>query len=130
MTDWMARGLCAEEASADQSVAELFFPEPGGKNDAAEAKLLCSLCAVQVDCLRFALDTAVEGIWGGTTARERQDIRSRNGMPLPSGWSARLIDHGTEAGAVQHRRRGERPCLACREGAARQHRERRQRTNK
>lgn len=123
-TAWMLRGRCAEEAHADQSVAELFFPDPGGKNDAEMAKALCSACAVQVDCLRFAMATAVDGIWGGTTARERQEIRRKIGAPLPSGW-ARPIDHGTEAGAAQHRRRGESPCAACKEGSAREHRERR-----
>lgn len=120
--DWMIRGLCAEEAHADLSVAELFFPDPGGKNDAAEAKEMCSRCAVQVECLRFAMSTAVDGIWGGTTAKERQEIRRKIGAPLPSGW--RSIDHGTEAGAQQHRRRGELPCKSCREGSARQRRER------
>ena len=123
MTDWMIRGLCAEEAHADLSVAELFFPDPGGKNDAAEAKELCSRCSVRVDCLRFAMSTAVDGIWGGTTAKERQEIRRRIGAPLPSGW-ARPINHGTEAGAAQHRRRGESPCPSCREGSAQQRRER------
>ena len=126
MTAWMTRGLCAEEAKADLSVAELFFPDPGGKNDALEAKDLCSRCTVQVDCLRFAMSTAVDGIWGGTTAKERQEMRRRMGTSLPSGWP-RPIDYGTEAGAQQHRRRGESPCAACREGSAREHRERRNR---
>ena len=123
MTDWMLRGKCAEEAEADLSVAELFFPSPGGKEDAAEAKALCSACAVQLDCLRFAIANAVDGIWGGTTAKERQAIRRKIGAPLPSGW-ARPIDHGTEAGAQQHRRRGEPPCAACRRGSSVRRRER------
>lgn len=129
MTDdeWMLRGLCAEEAKADLSVAELFFPDPGGKTDAFEAKELCSRCTVQVDCLRFAMSTAVDGIWGGTTARERQEMRRKMGTSLPSGWP-RPIDHGTEAGAAQHRRRGESPCASCREGAARRKCERRARS--
>lgn len=39
MTAWMSRGLCAEEASSDQSIAEMFFPDPGGFRDAADAAL-------------------------------------------------------------------------------------------
>ena len=116
-TDWMLRGKCAEEAEFDLSVAELFFPSPGGKEEAAEAKALCAQCEVKSACLAFAMSTAVDGIWGGTTAKERQQIRRRTGAPLPSGW-AKPIDHGTEAGEKMHRRRQERPCYSCRMAAA------------
>lgn len=119
----MRRGKCAEEAHADQSIAELFFPDPGGARDAAEAKAICRRCEVQLECLEFALFTAVDGIWGGTTQKERQEIRSRSGMSLPVN-TAKPIDHGTEAGAQQHRRRGEPPCIACRQGSSLRRRER------
>lgn len=115
--EWMLRGKCAEEAQADLGVAELFFPDVGGKNDAAEAKALCDQCEVKSECLAFAMATAVDGIWGGTTARERQEFRRRMGIPLPSGWP-KPIDHGTEAGARMHQRRNENPCYSCRMAAA------------
>lgn len=122
MTDWMRRGKCAEEAEADLAIAELFFPDAGGKNQAAEAKALCAQCEVKAECLSFAMSTAVDGIWGGTTAKEREEFRRRIGAPLPSGWATtsnrKPIDHGTEAGAQMHRRRSERICEACRLASA------------
>ena len=117
MTAWMSRGLCAEEASSDQSIAEMFFPDPGGFRDAADARAICRRCEVQVDCLRFAMEQAVEGIWGGTTAKQRQEMRRNAGATLRPGNTAKPINHGTEAGARQHRRRGEKPCELCRDAA-------------
>ena len=37
-------------------------------------------CPLIDRCLRFALRHAVEGVWGATTAEERQAIRARTGV--------------------------------------------------
>ena len=52
----------------------LFFPGSGCLSN--QAKQICSTCPVRDQCLNHAL-TAGEwyGIWGGTTAQERQRIR-------------------------------------------------------
>jgi WhiB family transcriptional regulator, redox-sensing transcriptional regulator len=50
-----------------------------------EAKRICRTCPAQPECLAWALDQAVtEGVWGGTTADERQVIRA-TARPYPSG---------------------------------------------
>lgn len=80
--------------------------------DADLAKLICRECPVQVQCLRYAVDHGEpHGIWGGLTPKERHRLAA-GPPPIPE------MDHGTEAGSKAHRRRGETPCKACRDGAA------------
>ena len=53
---------------------DLFFPERGAST--REAKSICRACAVQVECLEFALANGEKfGIWGGMSERERRRIR-------------------------------------------------------
>lgn len=49
----------------------------------AEAKAVCTRCAVRTDCLTYALDAGERyGVWGGLTAQERRALgRSRSGDP-------------------------------------------------
>jgi WhiB family redox-sensing transcriptional regulator len=51
----------------------LFFPERGGSTK--EAKAVCAGCIVSEDCLEYAVVHERDGIWGGTSERERQRIR-------------------------------------------------------
>lgn len=66
---WRAKALCA------QTDPEAFFPDKGGK--AREAKAVCRECPVTADCLAWvlSLDTRMEGIFGGTTEKERRKMR-------------------------------------------------------
>lgn len=54
---------------------DLWFPERG--QDTSRPIAVCvGRCAVQEQCLQYALDTNEKnGIWGGTTGRERRYIR-------------------------------------------------------
>ena len=62
---WRQRGACV---GLDPDV---FYPPTD--EDAGEAKRICSTCQVREPCLEFALSTReAEGIWGGTTSRERR----------------------------------------------------------
>lgn len=64
---WMADAAC-------KGKTELFFIERGG--DTTAAKALCRGCPVSAECLVLA-NARREGfgIWGGTSARERQRRR-------------------------------------------------------
>ena len=65
---WQDNGACR---GAD---ADLFFPERGAST--RRAKQICSECAVQVECLEYAICTGEKfGIWGGMSERERRRIR-------------------------------------------------------
>lgn len=65
--DWIHLGACQGHDAA------LFFPE---RESAAPAKAICKSCAVQQECLEYALRTAQKfGIWGGRSERERRRMR-------------------------------------------------------
>jgi WhiB family redox-sensing transcriptional regulator len=77
-TAWMERSKCS---GADP---DFFFPGQHESHLVEAAKRFCSTCPVRGACLRYALacSPAVEGIWGGTSRRER--IKIKNGkLPLP-----------------------------------------------
>ncbi len=64
---WRQRGACR---GLDP---DIFYP--ASDEEAGEAKAICAQCQVRQACLDFALDTReAEGIWGGTTARERRRV--------------------------------------------------------
>lgn len=68
--DWTASASCA------QVDPEAFFPEGGGRDMSAAAKRTCRSCDVKTECLEYALTHGpLEGIWGGTTVRERRRLR-------------------------------------------------------
>jgi WhiB family transcriptional regulator, redox-sensing transcriptional regulator len=57
---------------------DLFFPSRG--ESCVEAKAVCRVCPVRVECLEFALATGeAHGIWGGASERERRRIRRQRG---------------------------------------------------
>jgi WhiB family transcriptional regulator, redox-sensing transcriptional regulator len=73
-TNWRDDGACRD---ADP---DLFFPIGTTGNairEIDEAKRICSVCRVQIQCLAWALENGVtDGVWGGTTEDERRVIRS------------------------------------------------------
>ena len=68
--DWRELALCA------QVDPELWFPASGQPN--RKAKLVCSWCDAQADCLAFALRANEQyGVWGGLSPEERRRLRRR-----------------------------------------------------
>jgi len=69
--EWMEKANCLDQDP------ELFFP-PGEEqkiNDTPEildAKAVCAECQVLGECLLWAVDKRVWGIWGGKRTQERQ----------------------------------------------------------
>lgn len=105
---WRQGALCAQI-----DVGDAFFPDTQGENS-KEAKSICNACEVKEPCLQYALRRSEWGIWGGTTARERQIMRRSLGIRLTP---EPIRDHGTEAGARAHYRRREPLCDPCRRAA-------------
>jgi WhiB family redox-sensing transcriptional regulator len=69
----MNDALCAEIGT------EVFFPEPN--RNPAQAIAVCKRCPVRHECLEHALDLdeishiRITGIWGATTAKQRQAMK-------------------------------------------------------
>ena len=73
--------LCA------QSDPEAFFPKdyfdetPNGDPRSSSyenermVKEICNNCPLKFECLLYAIQTGQHGIWGGTTERERKELR-------------------------------------------------------
>ena len=65
---WQAQAACRGRGTA------AFVLDVGGNSRTAKA--LCESCPVCDDCLAFALaDDQLEGVWGGTTGKERRRMR-------------------------------------------------------
>ena len=118
MTDtaWMSDGAC------NGCDPDLFFPSRGEDLKRAKAKTVCATCPVRLPCLEYALTvpvtntgTYVIGVWGGTSEKERRNIRSRREAV------ARRYPHmhGTLRGYRRHLENGEKPCWWCRDIADR-----------
>lgn len=57
---------------------DIFYPDTYEDADVAQAKSICNDCWMKDKCLSFALSNREsEGVWGGTTPRERRRILRR-----------------------------------------------------
>jgi WhiB family redox-sensing transcriptional regulator len=66
---WHARAACRGQGTAEWIKAT-------STGDYTGAKAVCSSCPVRAECLDYALaDPSLVGCWGGTTERERRDLR-------------------------------------------------------
>jgi WhiB family redox-sensing transcriptional regulator len=69
---WVRLGACVGMAP------EIWFP--GHSEHGGEAKAVCAGCEVKKPCLELALKEGFQGIWGGTSERERKQIRRRRAL--------------------------------------------------
>ena len=76
--EWQLRAACRGPQAA------VFFPPPylekrdEKRRRELRAKDICASCAVQPDCLQYALDIGEQhGIWGGLNEIERRDLLLR-----------------------------------------------------
>lgn len=81
-SDWWLRAACRGLDT------DLFFPARGESTTAAEA--VCSSCPVTDDCLWFALGRTEAagpqrfGIWGGSSERQRRNLRQAQAAGVSS----------------------------------------------
>jgi len=69
-TTWMNEAICSG-TDPDAWTADL---TPSGIE---VLKRICHQCPVQSDCLQHALRHNYQGVWGGTTTREREQHKRR-----------------------------------------------------
>lgn len=54
---------------------DLFSPQPW--QDSEPARSICRRCPVRAECLSYALEHNLHGIWGGTSGNQRTKLKSR-----------------------------------------------------
>jgi WhiB family redox-sensing transcriptional regulator len=65
---WADQALCAQVAF------DMHYPESGSPG--AEAKAVCAMCPVRMECLQYAIDNGEKfGIWGGLNENERRHFK-------------------------------------------------------
>lgn len=71
--DWQRRAACRTGQQIDVQTADAFFPLG---RPLKSVKEMCVDCPVRAECLQYALSAdELEGIWGGTTTKEREAMR-------------------------------------------------------
>ena len=80
---WMDEGVCRTDPEAYP--AWFFPPAPDSSVKARFCKLsakeCCGRCPVQIECLQYALDGGLMGIWGGATDAERRRMVGKTRGP-------------------------------------------------
>lgn len=108
---WRANAACL------YTDPNLFFPGKGDWKLIQQARAVCAECPVRAECLESAiLRNERQGIYGGTTPKERAKIRrNRPDLPKSLGFRGRP-PCGTVNGYKWHLRHPERGpvCDACR----------------
>jgi WhiB family redox-sensing transcriptional regulator len=113
-------------AACRDSPTETFFPTTGQNPDAARA--ICASCTVRDECQATAIgEPELVGVWGGTTEKERKALRPAEVRATRERVGPSRGRCGTYSGAQAHRKRGERPCEACRRARTEYTREMRKR---
>lgn len=71
----------------------IFLPERGGHID-GRATIACARCPVRAECLEHAVTHREVGVWGGTSDRERHQMRStRHHDHPPQPATTRILAH-------------------------------------
>jgi WhiB family redox-sensing transcriptional regulator len=97
-TEWMRDGLCA------QTDPDAFHPDENVS--VKPAKAVCAVCPVVAQCRSYALETDQRfGVWGGLSARERQQI-SKSTRP-----DAHPAKNVRRVGAPNTQQSGENPMV-------------------
>lgn len=74
-SSWMDFAACTGITS------DLMFAE--GKGNLVDAKAICATCVVKDECLDWAMAVPERfGCWGGTSPRERENMRRRQRLAL------------------------------------------------
>jgi WhiB family transcriptional regulator, redox-sensing transcriptional regulator len=77
LAELMRRPVWMDEAACRGVDTDLFFPGLG--ESTLPAKAICSGCPVSADCLMYAMEGDSHddfGVWGGTSAKQRRQLRS------------------------------------------------------
>ena len=76
--DWRHDASCKNEDKRH------FYAHEEGERIAIPERIIqmCESCSVKLECLNHALDFENYGYWGGTTAKERREMRLAAGVRI------------------------------------------------
>lgn len=76
-SSWRNQAACGQQSAGPDWDPELFWPEFMDNESVKQAKAVCRSCPVRPECLLEVLSMPVDpgGVWGGTTARMRGELR-------------------------------------------------------
>lgn len=66
---------------------DMFFADSEGPSFLHITNVACRVCIgcpYQMDCLTYAVENNLEGVWGGSTEHERRRMRERGKIELPN----------------------------------------------
>ncbi len=71
--EWLKDAVCRKVKDPD-----IFFPSVGARahQQINQTRIICSMCAVQQDCLDYAVAHNEKGFWGGKSEKEREQLPS------------------------------------------------------
>jgi hypothetical protein len=100
-----------ENANCRDVPTSIFFPEDTTPEALALARSYCDGCPESVACLEESLTRwDMSGIWAGTSARQRVEIRRQRGLEKPP---REVVEHGTRTMYLKERKAGKKPCEKC-----------------
>lgn len=73
--------LDTTDAACQNMDTDIFFPE-GRNSTEIQAKTVCASCPIIDSCLTWAVDMREEGVWGGSTTKERKHLRTPRSRQL------------------------------------------------
>lgn len=81
---WRGKAACGRREAGSDWDPEMFWPEVADVMTVREAKRMCARCPVRPECLEecLAMPDDPGGIWGGTTPRERGQLRATGRVGL------------------------------------------------
>lgn len=92
---------------------EVWMPNKGVSFGGERLRLLrgiCRGCPVRAECFKDALSNCEIGFQAGYTASGLRGMRKQHGATART---KKLSPCGTDAAYIRHRRKGEKPCVAC-----------------
>lgn len=107
MSDWTEDAACLSWADVED-----FFPRQEFAPVPPDIARLCAGCPVNAECLKYAVDNQMWGIWGGTTTKDRDYARRHVKRKRPKDRPPPTC--GTPSGARSHRYYLEEVCESCR----------------
>jgi hypothetical protein len=107
----IARAMCSRGGVDPDQWYPISVPAHAARREAANAIAVCTACLVRTHCLELSLrywEVGQHGVWGGTVAADRADLRRKLSEREAAGRTLRIIADARVGSA----RRRDRPGIS------------------